>query len=323
MSTNTASCGFSVYVITEDVWTEWAGDTGLAAALELRAWLQANYINYDAKYVLLIGDPYSFGGDVPMMNCTPDSTTGPVQTDAYYADLHGNWALDYNTSQAYGTYYDFTQPGGPSTDYDVIVGRIPFVGDILGYWGSGYDATLAEAVTIIDTVLSRTIAYENTIFATTLWRNRALLPMAALDANYTCKTHLLGEAIKTSLLAANPDWSYYRIYAPNCGLTPPPEAYFPQWGNWDTDITSYWTSFDPGLVIWLSHGSITQTDYILSSQVAPELDNCNAALAFQTSCCNAGNDPYCLAEQLLAATAVTTVASTQDCYYNASQTKLC
>ncbi|MCP4108116.1 MAG: hypothetical protein GY749_21645 [Desulfobacteraceae bacterium] len=60
--------GFNVYVMTEDIW---GGGTGDTAAENIRSWLISNYQRLHIEYVLLIGNPNSSTGDVPMKMLYP------------------------------------------------------------------------------------------------------------------------------------------------------------------------------------------------------------------------------------------------------------
>jgi hypothetical protein len=100
------SQGLSVEVVTMD---EITVSPGPDPADQIRSYLQANYIDWGLKYLLLIGTPNPDDpkydddpvGTVPMKLCFPQSywTDRPddeieAATDYYYADLTGNWDAD-------------------------------------------------------------------------------------------------------------------------------------------------------------------------------------------------------------------------------------
>jgi Peptidase family C25 len=108
---------------------------GRDRALAIRAWLQHRYREFG--HLLLIGDPGTEYGDVPMLKVRPRDdmdnacsgfdceTSG---TDAFYADPNGNWDLDGNG--VYGEYGVDDGPGGVDFRPEMAVGRIPvYFGD--------------------------------------------------------------------------------------------------------------------------------------------------------------------------------------------------
>ena len=168
--------GFTVEVVTEDVW---GGGTGDTAAENIRDWLSNNYENKNIEYVLLIGNPDPNSGDVPMKMLWPRSDAEKYRnspSDYYYADLTGNWDLD--NDGLYGEREDDFGTGGVDRNWDVLVGRIP-------YYGNMND---------LDAILAKIIAYENETSNEAVWRQNVLLPMKPMDSN-TPGYHL-GEAIK-------------------------------------------------------------------------------------------------------------------------------
>jgi len=76
--------GYTVKVLTE---SDWGGGTGSQAAENMRKWLQNNYQAMNIEYVLLIGDPNSSTGKVPMKKAQRN-------TDFYYSELSGPWETD-------------------------------------------------------------------------------------------------------------------------------------------------------------------------------------------------------------------------------------
>jgi hypothetical protein len=120
--------GFSVYIITE---THYGAAGGQQRAVNIRNWLQSNYLGLNLKYVLLVGNPdpddpatSDSYGDVPMMMCWPNpgSAADQTPTDYFYADLTGNW--DSNGNSQFGEFGMDAVDFGP----EVYVGRIPVYG---------------------------------------------------------------------------------------------------------------------------------------------------------------------------------------------------
>ncbi|MBN2210138.1 MAG: chitobiase/beta-hexosaminidase C-terminal domain-containing protein [Sedimentisphaerales bacterium] len=257
---------YDVQVITE---TDFGGGTGDIAAEYIRAWLQAHYLNDNIKYVLLIGDPRPDTGAVPMKMTVPmpdetDELVRTAPTDFYYAELTGDWDVD--NDGLYGEKAD--DFGGWETDYEVIVGRIPY------YQEDG-------GIPALDSILQKTISYECQVGSSISWRKNCLLPMSPLDGNVL--SYDLGEAIKDNFLVPN-GWGYFRIYDEDYGLMPPPE---------DTpcikeNTIAAWQS-PPyyGLVCWQCHGGPTGSIEIIDSSDVYLLNNNYPSATFQASCLHA------------------------------------
>ena len=120
--------GFTVHTITEN---HYGAATGQQRAINIRNWLQANYIINNIRYVLLVGDPDPDDpttgdtfGTIPMMMCWPNpgSTADQTPTDYFYADLTGNWDSDGDTH--FGEFGQDLVDFGP----EVYVGRVPVYG---------------------------------------------------------------------------------------------------------------------------------------------------------------------------------------------------
>jgi hypothetical protein len=166
---------FLVDVVTEDVW---GGGTGDTAAENIRNWLRNNYENRNIEYVLLIGNPDPNSDDIPMKMLWPrsyDTRYRESPSDYYYADLTGNWDLDGDG--LYGEWGDDFGIGGVDRNWEVLVGRIP-------YYGNMND---------LDDILVKIITYENETPNEAFWRHNVLLPMKPSDSS-TPGYHL-GEAI--------------------------------------------------------------------------------------------------------------------------------
>jgi hypothetical protein len=148
--------GFTVYTVTEN---QYGAAQGQARALNIRNWLQTNYLLYNIKYVLLIGNPdpdnplnaLDIYGDIPMMMCWPNpgSSADSTPTDYFYADLTGNWDSDSDT--LYGEFGEDAVDFGP----DVYVGRIPVYGNYA----------------VLDTILTKFMNYTGA-------NTKIMLPMA-------------------------------------------------------------------------------------------------------------------------------------------------
>ncbi len=263
--------GFTVRVITDNIW---GGGKGDSAAENIRNWLKNNYVSLNIEYVLLIGNPHPDTGDVPMKMLWPRSRYYDEHRDSpsdyYYADLTGNWDLDRDGK--YGEWEDDFGAGGVDRNYEVMVGRIPYYGNM----------------TDLDSILAKIVSYQNE--SDQNWRKNVLLPMEQSD-DATPGYHL-GEAIKNDIIAPK-GWSYHRIYHDTFGLTPAPETLSdcplpPPWlasCNCGCDkITSAWNSDDFGAVFWWTHGGSTDAYSVMDASHAETLDNAHPGFVFQCSC---------------------------------------
>ncbi len=250
--------GFTVQVVTE---SDWGGGTGDAAAENIRAWLQANYIAESISHVLLIGDPDSTTGDVPMKLTYPKAGyTSP--TDYYYADLTGNWDLDGDSH--YGEFEEDFGTGGVDRYWEVLVGRIPYYGNI----GD------------LDSILSRIVIYQTTPAEQTEWRKNVLLPMDDLGGWEYPLADRLGEDIRDDILNTI-GWPSHRIYDTNIlGLVPPPETMPCEEDN----VVDVWSGDPFGLVVWFTHGSSTSAADVINSYRVDELNDVYPSFTFQASC---------------------------------------
>jgi len=289
--------GFNVHVMTEDIW---GGGTGDRAAENIRKWLKDNYVKLNIEYVLLIGNPNPSTGDVPMKmlyprnNATRETQYKDSPSDYYYADLTGNWDLDGDGK--YGEGDDDFGAGGIDRNYEVVVGRIP-------YYGNMND---------LDSILSKNISYQKETNQN--WRKKILLPMEPSD-EYTPGYHL-GEEIKNSVIVPK-GWSYHRVYDQNYGLSPVPEKMPCNEDN----VTNAWRNSQFGAVLWWTHGSETSASDIMDLSHAAMLDNTHPGFTFQCSCTNsypeASNN---LSYSLLRNGAIATVGATRVSWYHGGQT---
>lgn len=305
--TNKEQRGFEVHLVTEAGWGGGVGDT---AAENIRNWLIGNYQTLNIEYVLLIGNPDPSTGDVPMKmlwprnNATRYSTYKESPSDYYYADLTGNWDLDGDGK--YGEWGDDFGTGGVDRMYEVIVGRLP-------YYGNMSD---------LDSILSKIIAYKNEVDGA--WRKKVLLPMEPSD----CKTpgYHLGEQIKDNIVVPK-GWSYHRIYD---------DRFYKGCGNIDipipddtettpctvNNVTNAWNGSQFGAIFWFTHGwSQGAVDIMDISHVAT-LNNNYPGFTFQGSCDTACPEAYDnLAYSLLKNGAIATVGATRVSWYMPGQTK--
>ncbi|WP_257266179.1 C25 family cysteine peptidase, partial [Endozoicomonas sp. ONNA2] len=157
--------GFSVYVVTEK---DHGGGHGAYAADNIRTWLRNNYQNKDILYVLMVGDPDIYQGDVPMAIAKGgisrferqarvdagevkdwyEYTYGVAATDHYYVDLV-NETIDADGD---GILYSNGDWGkGHSGQWSVLVGRIQVAGE-----GSQFGK-----YSDVDAILQKFIDYEN------------------------------------------------------------------------------------------------------------------------------------------------------------------
>lgn len=276
--------GFSPLVITED---EFGGLTGQAPdgrAEKIRKWLQDNYVAFGIEYVLLVGspdpdDPSDGGdtvGDIPMKMCWPRYGSGSYEespTDAFYADLTGNWDLDGDLY--FGEWSDFTGSGGVDFANEVYVGRIP----------------VYSGVTELDSILTKIIAYGTS--TDTAWRSSALLPMSFSTATYDGAP--LAEQMMDDYLdtAGYSSWTMYQQGSGACGANSIYAGDEELRGG--TVVRDRWAANDYGLVVWWGHGSAAgaMVGYdgcwdgnLMYYTYAPDLDNDHPSIVYQNSCYN-------------------------------------
>jgi hypothetical protein len=306
------SLGYEVSVITE---TDFAGLTGQIPnnrAEKIRQWLKNNYVSQGIKYVLLIGNPspYESGeGDIPMKMCWPRHGEGGYEecpTDAFYADLTGNW--DINGNEYFGEWEDFASAGGVDFSPEVFVARIPV-------YNEDYKS--------LDSILQKTISYEKS--CKTAWRRSALLPMSFSD--YRTDGAYLGDQMKKSYLAPS-HYSCWRMYEHG----KPGYCYLDSIFDCEEDLVGdnvvprRWAARDYGIVCWWAHGS-TQAAYVycgfgalMRSIDAPKLDNSHPSHTYQSSCDNGyPEDPNNLQYAILKNGGITTTSSTRVSWYSPGQ----
>jgi phosphodiesterase/alkaline phosphatase D-like protein len=301
--------GFTVNVVTEGTW---GGGTGDAAAENIRAWLKANYLSLNIKYVLLIGNPTPATGDVPMKTCYPlDESASPsyaVPTDFYYAELVSNdW--DKDGDGRYGEYADDFLLNAPRAA-GVAVGRIPYYG------------TIAD----LDYVLSKIVDYEAEPEMDISWHRNVLLPMNPSDAS--TPGWQLGEEIKDDALPVG--WTYHRVYDEyNTFYCDPEDPGYVTGIPEDTEtktctvanVTNAWNGSDFGAVFWWAHGSSTSAVDVMDLAHVAQLDDNCPSFTFQCSCSNgAPAVSNNLGYSLLKKGCVSTVSASQVSWYQPGQT---
>ncbi|NLD93411.1 MAG: choice-of-anchor D domain-containing protein [Fibrobacter sp.] len=285
--------GFNVKVIDED---KWGGNTGDAAAENMRTWLKGNYLKESINYVLLIGNPNPDTGTVPMkMACTQLDTTDTIfcPTDCYYSELSGNWDLDGDG--LFGEYNGDYGPGGVDKVNELSLARIPYYDNIED----------------LDKILAKIITYENSDGTSSSWRSKILLPMEPSD--YSTPGCDLGEAIVNDVTDPA-GWKKTRIYEKNYGVNPEivPTSTATVLHSWKTDPA--------GLVIWWTHGWYESASDIMTSRYAQYLDDQYPAFTFQVSCLNAHPEtPDNLCYSILKNGGISTIGATRESWYMPGQ----
>jgi hypothetical protein len=311
------SLGYTVSVVTETDFGGLAGQSPNGKAEKIRQWLKNNYASLGIKYVLLIGNPspYESGeGDIPMKMCWPRNGAGDgyenAPTDAFYADLTGNWDIDGDG--LYGEWSDFTTSGGVDFSSEIYVGRIPV-----------YSANYAT----LDSILQKTIDYETS--GSTAWRKSALLPMSFSDSS--TDGAYLGEQMKNDYLSTN-GYSTWRMYQQGVSGSCTLDSIFTSEENLrgGSVVPSRWAGSDFGIVGWWGHGSSQSANvgygscsdgaFMLSSY-APSLDDTHPSFTYQCSCLNgypedAGNLQYAILKK----GGIATVSATRVSWYSPGQT---
>ncbi len=162
--------GWEVRLVTEQDWNVETGGEQDDRAERIRTWLKDNYEDDPGAYLLLIGNPDPWIGDVPMKNMHPfqpiwdwlsddwQESFAEIPTDFYYADLTETWNCDGD--EYWGEYDDDERcvDWGP----ELYVGRLPVY--------TGADG--------LDSILERWI--ENDLQSDKSYRRDFLLPAAFL-----------------------------------------------------------------------------------------------------------------------------------------------
>ena len=288
--------GFSVYLAVP---SDWAGYAGADSADKVRNFLIDKYAAWNLRWLCIIGSPAS----IPMKTVYPSPAnhggSWPTLTDAYYADLTGNWDAD-------GDGY-FGERGEDAADFaaELWVGRIPFDDEY----------TVAP-------ILQKTASYATTDGD---WRRRALLAMAiqGYESDGTIQTDggFLAHAMRGGYLNAA-GFVSYRLYEENTPATEVPHEAALTLAN----MTSVWAT-GYGLVTWWGHGNrygtyrslwsgtATYSTPFLTYDDLSGLDDSKPSIVFQNSCLNAQQGYTNLASEMLKKGAVATVAGTTLTWY--------
>lgn len=243
--------GFSVLVGTEK---DFGSDTlkGYEKAKKIRQWLKKVHAGY--SFLLLIGDPNTKMGDVPMVTAMPSGPDAPdpcissgsectkIATDYYYADLSGEYDLD-NDGVVGQSPNDFAE-GGIDFGAELYTGRIPV------YFGD-YEE--------LDKTLSHAIGYMQMKEPETAYRKKMLFPMSFIwfDGYKVFQTmHENKETAETSewfiqnILKNYPGVSYTRLYEA--------EGFYPSRYQYErplnrNNVIDEWKK-GYGMVFWGGHG---------------------------------------------------------------------
>ncbi len=284
--------GFTVYVATP---SDWSGFPGSEEADKIRNFLIDRYGPWNLRWLLIIGSMNAIPMKIAYPSSTDHANGWPTPTDAYYADLTGDWDTDGDG------YFGEWSEDAPDFAAELQVGRIPF----------DDEATVAS-------VLQKTMTYATTDGD---WRRTALLAMAVLD--YTGAGEIrtdgapLGEEMRDLFL--NPaGFASYRLYEEG-----PPSTVWSHEGPLTlADMTSTWAD-GYGFVAWWGHGSRYGAYRRLPSGYSPfitydnisGLDDSKPSIVFQTSCLNAQPEFTNLGAELLKHGAVAVVGGTRDTWY--------
>jgi len=306
-----ASRSFSVLVVTETDFDGLVGQAPNHRAEKIREWLINHYASYGTEYVLLIGDPtpYENGeGDIPMKMCWPRLGVGSYEdtpTDAFFADLTGNWDLDGDGY--YGEWGDDTASGGVDFAPEVWIGRIPM-------YNADYDS--------LDAILQKIMDYENETAIG--WRKSILLPMSFSTSTYD-GAPLAEQLMDDFLFARNyTPWSQYQQGNGACWL----DSAYPsdEELRGGTVVRDRWAAGSYGMVLWWGHGSGTSASIgasgcwdgtLFSTAQTSSLDDRHPAFTYQCSCLNGypenfGNLQYNILKQ----GGIATVGATRVSWFN-------
>lgn len=284
--------GYAMYVATP---SDWSGFPGNEEADKIRNFLIDRYGPWNLHWLLIIGSMPTIPMKVVYPSPTDHANGWPTPTDAYYADLTGDWDAD---GDGYAGEW-----GEDAADFvaELRVGRIPF----------DDEATVAP-------ILEKTMTYST---EDGQWRRTALLAMAVMDytGDGAIRTDgaLLGEEMRNQFLSAE-GFSSHRLYEEG-----PPSTTYPHEEALSLDnTTSTWGS-GYGFVAWWGHGSRYGAYRRLPSGYTPfvtydniySLDDNKPSIVFQTSCLNAQPEYTNLGSELLKNGAVAVVGGTRDTWY--------
>ncbi len=246
--------GFSVLLGSE---RDFGGEDlkGYEKAKKIREWLKNNSAGY--KFLLLIGNPNTKSGNIPMVLSMPSGPDAPdacassgssctkIPTDYFYADLSGEYDLN-NDGVVGQAPFDLAE-GGIDFGAELYVGRIPL-----------YFDDIEE----LDVTLSHTINYMNTKESEALYRKKMLFPMSfiwfkgykvfqTMDENE--ETAETSEWFIRNILKNYSDISYSRLYESE-GFYP--SRYEHERALTHENIIDEWKK-GYGMVFWGGHGMPT------------------------------------------------------------------
>jgi len=254
---------------------------------------------------LLIGDPDPFDksdigdnvGAVPMkmtwLNGSGDDS-GAYPTDFYYGELTDDWDADGD-----GWAAEVEDDGVLEFGAELLVGRIP-----------------SEDVETIDSILERTISYEQQSESPPEVRSSGVLACSFLD--FETDGAYLGEQLLDGPFS-------------DAGLTGRPMyqdgSAFLSWRYLeDGSLPSEWSNEEFGLVVWMGHGYSTGTlvgvpplwieGELMSTGSVSMLEASAPSFIIQLSCLNAIPEVSDnLAHELIKNQAVSTIAASRVSYY--------
>ena len=249
---------------TPNTWLK--GNTADACATNIRTWLFNNYQTQNIQYVLLVGNPDPANSAINSGNAdVPMKMVDGIPTDFYYAELTNASGITDN-------------------DGDVKVGRIPV-------YPVPSVTPLTPNIKSLEKILSKTMTYNS---ATDVeWRRFALLPVVPL---FDKDDYTLGDQIMNETLIPG-GWGYRRLYEPYNAHT---FNFLPDLVNApllpevihcdDSYVTSNWNAFNPGLVVWHTHGNpVTAVNVLHSSDgnsTVSLLNDQYPAVVFSAGCSN-------------------------------------
>ncbi len=304
--------GWNVLEVTE---SDWGGGTGDEASVNIRSWLQNNYVTENITCVLLIGNPAPVSGDIPMKmtyprnNCEYYPQYKDCPTDLYYDELDGNWDLDGDGFYGEcGVESGDTGPGGINVNMEVLVGRIPVYND---------------NISDLDDILHAIMDYQNTPINSSAFLSRKKMLVAMVASNLADDNTgwpvtagwPLGEDIKEFVTDPEGDWEMFRIYemVENiAGELPDPERELIS----QYSVAENWFREEPGAAIWWTHGSDTIAWKLMDSDTSSLLPTYPRSVVFQVSCLNAyPEEPSNLTYSMLKNTAVVAIGATRVSWY--------
>jgi hypothetical protein len=243
--------GFRVLVVTED---DYGVLEGVDSAEKARNWLKAEYARRGIQYLLILADPNPNELGPFMRICWPrynkeqkKDDYEKTATDAYYADLTGNWDKDGDGIWCeYGSGNGDTGTGGVDLTPELYVGRIPVYGQDIGK---------------LDDILRTTIAYESQKDID--WRYSVMLPAPISDFSheidhgedvnrgFTVDGAKFAEKMKRDFLNSSNNMSTYSLYD-----TRGPEAskFSPDKPFSEQNVCEAW-AVGHGITSWWAHGN--------------------------------------------------------------------